>query len=185
MIKELMKDTEARMIKTREALATDLKSVRTGRASPAILDRVLVNYYGAPTGLNKLAVISAPEPQLLVVRPFDPTSIPAIEKAIMTADLGLNPGNDGRIVRVPIPRLTEKRRRDLVKVIKRRVEEAKVSLRNIRRDTLDDLRDFEHEKLISEDDKKRGQDDLQKLTDRYVKFVDEIGKRKEQDIMAI
>jgi len=185
MIKELMKDTESRMTKTQEALATDLKSVRTGRASPAILDRVLVDYYGVPTGLNKLAVVSAPEPQLLVVRPFDPTSISAIERAIMTADLGLNPGNDGRIVRIPIPRLTEERRRALVKVVKRRVEEAKISLRNIRRDTLDDLRDFENEKLISEDDKKRGQDELQKLTDRYVKVVDEIGERKEQEIMAI
>jgi len=185
MIKELMSDTETRMKKTRDALATDLKGVRTGRASPTILDRVLVNYYGSPTGLNKLAVVSAPEPQLLVVRPFDPASIVAIERAVMTADLGLNPGNDGRIIRIPIPRLTEERRRDLVKVVKRRVEEAKVSLRNIRRDTVDDLREFETEKLISEDDKKRGQDELQKLTDRYVKIVDEVGTRKEQDIMVI
>ncbi len=185
MIKELLQDTESRMVKTVQALEQDLKTVRTGRASPALVERVMVEYYGTPTPLNQLAVISAPEPNLLVVRPFDPTSLSDIEKAIMSADLGLNPGNDGRLIRVPIPRLTEERRREMVKRVSRRLEEAKVALRNIRRDTLDDLREYEGESLISEDDMKRGQDDLQELTDRYVEQVDEVGSHKEQDIMEI
>ncbi|MBN2006136.1 MAG: ribosome recycling factor [Anaerolineae bacterium] len=185
MLKDMMQETENRMGKTIEALEEDFKGVRTGRAAPALVDRVLVDYYGVPTPLNQLAVISAPEPQMLLVRPYDPSSVGAIERGILTAELGLNPSNDGRVVRIPIPRLTEERRRELVKVVKRRVEEAKVSLRNIRRDTLDDLRSFEDEKLISEDDRKRGQEDLQKLTDRFIEKVDEAGTRKEQEIMEI
>lgn len=185
MIKDILQETEERMGKTVESLEADLRSVRTGRASPAILDRVMVDYYGMPTPLNKLAVISAPEPQLLVVRPYDPSSIPALEKGILTGELGLNPSNDGRVIRIPIPRLTEERRRELVKVVKRRVEEAKVALRNIRRDTLESLREFEEEKLISEDDMKRGQDELQKLTDRYTVTIEEVGTHKEQEIMEI
>ncbi len=185
MIKDLLQETESRMLKTVEALETDLKSVRTGRASPALVERVLVEYYGTPTPLNQLAVISAPEPNLLVVRPYDPSSLSNIEKAIMQADLGLNPGNDGRIIRIPIPRLTEERRREMVKRVGRRVEEAKVALRNIRRDTLQELRDYEGESLISEDELARGQEQLQELTDRYIEEVDEVGARKEQDIMEI
>ena len=185
MIKESLQETESRMLKTLQALEVDLRTVRTGRASPALVDRVMVEYYGTPTPLNQLAVISAPEPNLLVIRPFDPASLGDIEKAIMTADLGLNPGNDGRLIRVPIPRLTEERRREMVKRVSRRVEEAKVSLRNVRRDTLDELREYEGESLISEDDLARGQDRLQELTDKYVEQVDEIGNRKEQDIMEI
>jgi ribosome recycling factor len=185
MIKELLQETESRMLKALQALEMDLRTVRTGRASPALVDRVLVEYYGSPTPLNQLAVISAPEPNLLVIRPFDPASLGDIEKAIMSADLGLNPGNDGRLIRVPIPRLTEERRREMVKRVSRRVEEAKVSVRNVRRDTLDELREYEGESLISEDDLARGQDQLQELTDTYVEQVDEIGKRKEQDIMEI
>ncbi len=185
MIKELMSETEERMDKTVESLEEDFKSVRTGRASPALVERVTVEYYGMPTPLNQLAAISAPEPQLLLIRPYDPSSIAAIEKGILQADLGLNPGNDGRVIRVPIPRLTEERRRELVKVVKRRVEEGKVALRNIRRDALEELREYESEKLISEDDRKRGQDELQKLIDRFTAKVDESGARKEQDIMEI
>lgn len=185
MIKDLLQETESRMLKTVEALETDLKSVRTGRASPALVERVLVEYYGTPTPLNQLAVISAPEPNLLVVRPYDPSSLSNIEKAIMQADLGLNPGNDGRIIRIPIPRLTEERRREMVKRVGRRVEEAKVALRNVRRDTLQELRDYEGESLISEDELARGQEQLQELTDRYIEEVDEVGARKEQDIMEI
>jgi ribosome recycling factor len=185
MIKELMSETEVRMDKTVEAMEEDFKSIRTGRASPALVERVTVEYYGMPTPLNQLAVISAPEPQLLLIRPYDAGSIAAIEKGILQADLGLNPGNDGRVIRIPIPRLTEERRRDLVKVVKRRVEESKIALRNIRRDTLEELREYESEKLISEDDLKRGQDELQKIIDRFVEKVDEAGARKEQDIMEI
>ncbi|MCU0522922.1 MAG: ribosome recycling factor [Anaerolineae bacterium] len=185
MIKDLMQETETRMEKTVEALDADLRTVRTGRASPALIERVLVEYYGTPTPLNQLAVISAPEPNLLVVRPFDPTSLGSIEKGIMAADLGLNPGNDGRLIRVPIPRLTEERRREMVKRVSRRVEEAKVALRNIRRDSLDELREYETESLISEDDLTRGQEQLQQMTDRYVEQVEQVGSRKELDIMEI
>lgn len=185
MIKELMTETEVRMDKTVEALEEDFKSIRTGRASPALVERVMVEYYGMPTPLNQLAVISAPEPQMLLIRPYDAGSIATIEKGILQADLGLNPSNDGRVIRIPIPRLTEERRRDLVKVVKRRVEESKVALRNIRRDTLEEIREYEGEKLISEDDLKRGQDELQKIIDRFVEKVDEAGARKEQDIMEI
>lgn len=185
MIKDLLHETESRMEKTIESLEDDLRSVRTGRASPALVERVTVDYYGVTTPLNQLAVISAPEPQLLLVRPYDPGSLSAIERGILQADLGLNPNNDGRIIRIPIPRLTEERRREMVKVVKRRVEEAKVSLRNIRRDALEDLRAFEDEKLISEDDMKQGQDDLQKMTERFTEKVDQIGARKEQEIMEV
>ncbi|HQE91246.1 MAG TPA: ribosome recycling factor [Anaerolineae bacterium] len=185
MIKELMSETEDRMVKTVESMEEDFKSIRTGRASPALVERVTVEYYGMPTPLNQLAAISAPEPQMLLIRPYDPSSIAAIEKGILQADLGLNPGNDGHVIRVPVPRLTEERRRELVKVVKRRVEEGKVALRNIRRDALEELREYENEKLISEDDRKRGQDELQKLIDRYTEKVDEIGAHKEQDIMEI
>jgi ribosome recycling factor len=185
MIKELISETEVRMDKTVEALEEDFKSIRTGRASPALVERVMVEYYGIPTPLNQLAVISAPEPQMLLIRPYDVGSIVAIEKGVLQADLGLNPGNDGRVIRIPIPRLTEERRRDLVKVVKRRVEESKVALRNIRRDTLEEMREYESEKLISEDDLKRGQDELQKVIDRFAEKVDEAGARKEQDIMEI
>ncbi len=185
MIKDLLEDTEDRMKKTMESLDEDFKSVRTGRASPALVERVTVTYYGVPTPLQQLAVISAPEPQMLLIRPYDPASVRDIEKGIMQAELGLNPSNDGRLVRIPIPRLTEERRIDLVKVVKKRVEEAKIALRNIRRDALEDMREYEDEKMISEDERKRGQDELQKLTDKYVEMIDEAGKYKEKDIMEI
>ena len=185
MIKELLQETESRMTRTVKSLEAELRTVRTGRASPALVERVMVQYYGTPTPLNQLAVISAPEPNLLVVRPYDPSSLSDIEKGIMQADLGLNPNNDGRIIRIPIPRLTEERRREMVKVVNRRVEEAKVALRNIRRDALEEMREYESESLISEDDLTRGQDHLQDLTDKYVEAVEEAGERKEKDIMEI
>ncbi len=164
MIKALMNETKTRMQKTLDAMEEDFKSIRTGRASPALVERVMVEYYGVPTPLNQLAVISAPEPQLL---------------------LGLNPSSDGRLIRIPIPRLTEERRRDLVKVVKRRMEESKIALRNIRRDALEELRLYESEKLISEDDRKRGQDEIQKTTNLFTEEVENLGMRKEQDIMEI
>ncbi len=185
MIKDLLAETEIRMTKAIEAMEDDFRGLRTGRAAPALLERVMVDYYGSPTPLKQLAVISAPEPQLLLVRPYDPGSIANIEKGILQADLGLNPSNDGRMVRIPIPRLTEERRREIVKVIKRRVEETKVALRNVRRDALEDLRAFESEKLISEDELKRGQEELQKVIDRFGEETDAIGSRKEQEIMEI
>ncbi|MBN1246895.1 MAG: ribosome recycling factor [Anaerolineae bacterium] len=185
MIQDLLNETEDRMVKTVQALELDLRTVRTGRASPALVERVTVDYYGTATPLIQLAVISAPEPNLLVVRPYDPSSLGTIEKAIQQADLGFNPNNDGRIIRIPIPRLTEERRREMVKQVSRRVEESRVALRNVRRDALNEMREYESEGLISEDDLTRGQDKLQELTDKYVEQVGDIGDRKEHDIMEI
>ncbi len=171
------------MRKSVEALEADLRTIRTGRASPALVERVMVEYYGTPTPLRQLAVISAPEPQLLTIRPYDPGSLGDIERGILKSELGLTPSNDGRIIRLPIPRLTEERRRDLAKLVRRRIEEGKVALRNIRREAMDDMREFEKEKLVSEDDFYRGKEDLQDLTDRYSKQMDEISARKQRDIL--
>jgi ribosome recycling factor len=183
MIKELLNDTEGHMHKAIEVLETDLRTIRTGRASPALVERVMVDYYGTLTSLNQLAVISAPEPQLLTIRPYDPGSLGDIERAILKSELGLTPSNDGRIIRLPIPRLTEERRRELAKLVRQRVEEGKVTLRNIRRDALDDMREFEKEKLVSEDDFYRGKDNLQDLTDRYSKQMDEVSTRKQREVL--
>lgn len=185
MIKELMRETEGKMKKAVEVLEADLRTLRTGRASPALVERVMVDYYGTPTPLNQLATISAPEPQLLTIRPYDPQSLADIERAILKSELGLTPNNDGKIIRLVIPRLTEERRRELVRVVRKRVEEGRVAIRNIRRDALEDLREFEKEKLISEDDFYRAKDDLQELTDRYIEQMEEVGQRKEEEIMSI
>jgi ribosome recycling factor len=182
MIKELLRDTQDRMDKTVQVLEADLRTIRTGRASPALVERVMVEYYGTPTPLNQLAVIGAPEPQLLTIRPYDPGSLGDIERAIQKSELGLTPVNDGRIIRLPIPRLTEERRQELAKMVRQRVEEGKVAVRNIRRETLDDLREFEKEKLIPEDDFYRGRDDVQDLTDRYIEQMDEISARKQREL---
>jgi ribosome recycling factor len=183
MIKDLLQETEDRMRKAVDVLESDLRAIRTGRASPALVERVMADYYGVPTALNRLAVISAPEPQLLTIRPYDPGALGDIERAILKSELGLTPSNDGRIIRLPIPRLTEERRRDLARMVRQRVEEGKVALRNIRREALDDLREFEKEKLVSEDDFYRGKDDLQDLIDRYTKQMDEISDRKQREIL--
>jgi ribosome recycling factor len=183
MYQQLLRETEKRMHKALEALKSDLRTIRTGRASPALLERVMVDYYGQPTPLNQLAVISAPEPSLLVVRPYDPESLEGIERAILKSDVGLTPSNDGRLIRLPIPRLTEERREELAKMVRQRVEEGKVALRNIRRDTLEDLREFEKEKLISEDEFYRGKDKLQDLIDRYTEKMEETSTRKQREIM--
>ncbi len=184
MIKDLLNEAEKNMRKAIEALESDLRTIRAGRASPALVERVTVEYYGALTPLNQLAVISAPEPQLLTIRPYDPGSLGDIERAILKSELGLTPSNDGRIIRLPIPRLTEERRRDLAKLVRQRVEEGKVSLRNIRRETMNDMREFEKEKLVSEDDFYRGKDDLQDLINRYTTQMDEINSRKQREILA-
>lgn len=185
MIREVLAETEDRMNKAVEALQLDLMGIRTGRASPALVERLRVEYYGTPTNLIELASISAPEPQLLTIRPWDAGAIKDIERAIQQSDLGLNPSNDGKLIRLSIPPLTEERRRDLTKVVAKRVEEARVAVRNCRRDGLNDMRELEKEKLISEDDFYVGKDDLQELTDKYIGIVDEIGKSKEQEIMEI
>jgi len=185
MINELMRETETRMKKTVQVLEGDLRAIRTGRASPALVEGVLVDYYGTPTPLNQLAVIGAPEPQLLTIRPYDPSSLDEIERAILKSDLGLTPSNDGKIIRLVIPSLTEERRTELVRMVNRRVEEAKIALRNIRREALEDLREFEKEKMISEDEFYRARDDLQDLIDRFVEQVEEIGKRKAKEVMEV
>lgn len=185
MIDDLLKEIEARMKKAEEVLQGDLATIRTGRASPALVEKLRVNYYGTPTPLNQLAAISVPEPRLMIIRPYDPTSLSEIEKAILKSDLGLTPLNDGKVIRLPIPRLTEERRQELVRVVGRRVEEARVAIRNCRRDGLQDLREMEKEKLISEDEHYRAREDMQKLTDKYVERVDEVGRAKEAEIKEV
>jgi ribosome recycling factor len=185
MIADAMDDAENRMKKAVEVLREDLMTIRTGRASPALVERLKVEYYGTATPLNQLAAISAPEPRLLIIRPWDPTAASEIEKAILKSELGLTPNNDGTIIRLPIPRLTEERRLELSKLVGRRVEEGRIAVRNIRRDVQDDLRAFEKEKLITEDDLHDGRKKLQDLHDKYVELMDEIGKAKEQEIMEV
>ncbi|HAL62456.1 MAG TPA: ribosome recycling factor [Chloroflexi bacterium] len=185
MIDDLLKETEARMKKAVEVLQGDLATIRTGRASPALIERLRVDYYGTPTPLNQLAAISVPEPRLMIIKAYDPTSLSEIERAILKSDLGLTPVNDGKLIRLPIPRLTEERRQELVRVVGRRVEEARVAIRNCRRDALRDLREMEKEKLISEDEHYRAREDMQKLTDNYVERVDEVGRAKETEIKEV
>ncbi|MCL7453164.1 MAG: ribosome recycling factor [Anaerolineae bacterium] len=185
MIDDVLQDLRERMSKTVEVLQDDLLSIRTGRASPALVEKLPVEYYGSLTPLIQLASIAVPEPRLLVVRPFDPSALPDIERAILRSDLGLTPMNDGKLIRLSIPRLTEERRRELVRVVARRVEEARVAIRNLRRDALKDLQEFEKEKMISEDDFFRAKDEVQALTDEYIQKIDEIGQRKEEEVMEV
>jgi ribosome recycling factor len=185
MIDEVMADVRERMVKSVDALQEDLLAIRTGRASPALVERLSVEYYGTIMPLNQLASIAVPEPRLLVIRPWDASALAEIERAIQKSDLGLTPMNDGKLIRLNIPRLTEERRRDLVKMVARRVEEAHVSIRNLRRDALQDLKDYEKEKMISEDDYYEGRDKVQELTDKFIEKIDEIGRRKEAEIMEI
>ncbi|GMQ77524.1 MAG: ribosome recycling factor [Anaerolineae bacterium] len=185
MVRELMQEAELRMRGAIGSLESDLQSYRTGRASPHLLDRIEVEMYGVLVPLNQLASISVPEPQQLAIRPYDQNSISSIEKAILKSDLGLTPNNDGKIIRLNIPRLTEERRRDLSRLVGKRVEEAKVAVRNVRRDTLNDLREYKDEKIISENQFFISQDDLQDLTDKYIEQVDELGLRKEAEIMEV
>nr|TKJ31847.1 MAG: ribosome recycling factor [Chloroflexi bacterium B3_Chlor] len=185
MIEDVMKETEGRMKKSVEALQNDLINIRTGRASPALVERLQVDYYGTLVPLNQLSTISVPEPRLMVIRPYDPSSLPDIEKAILKSELGLTPGNDGKVIRLSVPRLTEERRRELVKMVQKRVEEGRIAVRNCRRDSLQDMRELEKEKLISEDDHYRGKDRMQELTDNYTEKMDEIGAAKEEQIMEV
>jgi ribosome recycling factor len=168
-----------------EALQDDLLGIRTGRASPALVEKLAVEYYGTLTPLNQMASIAVPEPRLLVIRPWDPSALADIERAILKSDLGLTPMNDGKLIRLSIPRLTEERRRELVKVVARRVEEARIAIRNLRRDALKDLQEFEKEKMISEDEFFRAKDEVQELTDEFTGRMDEIGQRKEEEVMEI
>ena len=185
MIRELLQDAETRMVGALNALESDLLTFRTGRASPHLLDRVTVEAYGAEVALNQVASVSVPEPQQLAIRPYDANILSEIERAILKSDIGITPNNDGKIIRLTMPRLTEERRQDLTRQVGRRVEEAKVAVRNIRRDVLNDLREFKNENLISEDAFYAAQDDLQELTDRYIEQIDEAGAEKEREIMEV
>lgn len=185
MLREVYQEAEVRMKGAIQSLEDDLAGIRTGRASPALVERLQVEYYGSPTPLIQLASISVPEARSLLIRPFDASSLKAIERAILASDLGLTPNNDGKAIRLNLPPLTEERRRDLVKVVHNRVEDARVAARNVRRDSIRDLREFEQEKLISEDEQHRGEEELQKITDRYIEEMNAIGERKEKEILEV
>jgi len=182
---DVIKSTKEKMDKTISFYKEELKSVRTGRANVAIFDNVKVDYYGNPTPLSQVGTLSAPEPRLITISPWEPTLIPEIEKAIQNSNMGLNPSNDGKLVRVPIPQLTEERRKEYVKLCKKMGEDTKVAVRNERRSANDAIKKLEKDKEISEDDMKKYQDEVQKITDDYIKKIDELTDAKEKDIMEI
>jgi ribosome recycling factor len=182
-VDDIHQTTHDKMQKSIEVLKHEMATIRTGHASPSLLDRVQVDYFGTPTPINNLATVSAPEARLLTIQPWDRQTLAAIEKAIQKSDLGLNPSNDGTVIRLAIPALNDERRRDLVRVVQRRLEEARVAIRNCRRDAVESLRKEERDKTLSEDDMKRGQERIQKLTDQFVAEVDEVGKAKEREIL--
>jgi ribosome recycling factor len=185
MINDVLQEFEGSLKKAVDVLRQTLSAIRSGRASTGLVEHLQVEAYGAPMPLNQLANISVPESRLIVIQPYDGGMIKAIEKAIQNSDIGINPSNDGRLIRLGIPALTEERRRDLTKVVRTRVEEVKVSARNQRREAIDDLKQLESEKLISEDDLRRGQERVQQLTDKYIGDLDQVGKDKEAELLAV
>ncbi len=185
MIKEILQDAEDRMKKSIEVFRRDLASTRAGRATPSLLDRIVVDYYGEMLPVNQLATVSVPEPRLLVIQPWDQNAVASIDKAIQKSDLGIPPRRDGHIIRLAIPQLTEERRHDLVKACRKKAEEERVAIRNIRRDANDMVRGLEKDGDASEDEVRRALDDIQKLTDRYVQSVDGILQGKEEEIMEV
>jgi len=185
MIDDVLADAKDRMGKAVEALRKELATIRTGRAHPGLIEHLRVDYYGAPTPLNQLATISVPEPRLLVIQPWDRQSLGNIEKAVHKADLGLNPINDGNVIRLVIPQLTEERRKDLAKVVRKKVEEGRVAVRNVRRDRHDELRRLQREKEISEDAQYLAQEELQKLTDGFIQEIERVGEEKEAELLAV
>ncbi|HMD89557.1 MAG TPA: ribosome recycling factor [Anaerolineaceae bacterium] len=185
MIKETNKEAETRMKSAIQALTDDLAGIRTGRASPTLVEHLQVEYYGTETPLMQLASISVPDPRSLMIRPFDLSTLKSIERAILASELGLTPNNDGKVIRLNLPPLTEERRRDLVKVVHARLEESRVAVRNVRRDLMKDLREYEHEKLITEDDLEMAEEELQKLTDKMIQQIDAVGEHKQKEIMEV
>jgi ribosome recycling factor len=185
MIDELLVDGRERMAKSVDAIRHEFGSVRTGRASPGLLDRISVDYYGATTPLKQLATISAPEPRLITVQPYDRSSIKAIERAILESDVGLTPGNDGSLIRLSVPELTEERRRQLVKVVRHIAEEGRVAIRNVRRDVMHDLRELKDAGEAGSDDEHRAEVELQKVTDARIAELDELLKHKEEEILEV
>jgi ribosome recycling factor len=185
MTDDVMKDAEVHMQKAIDALRRELLTIRTGRATPALVERVMVEYYGTPTPLNQVAGITAPEARLLMISPWEKNMIGPIEKAIQKAELGFNPTNDGKVIRIAVPQLTEQRRREFVKLIKHHVEECRVAIRNIRRHAMNDLKELEDEKLIAEDEHKRANEKLQALVDRYIRDAEHVGDAKEAEVMEV
>ncbi|SCZ76870.1 ribosome recycling factor [Acidaminobacter hydrogenoformans] len=185
MIQDVKKTFEEKMQKTVNVFNEELHAIRAGRANPQLLDRVVVDYYGSPTPLKSLATIAAPEPRMLTVQPYDVSALKDVEKAIMIADLGLNPSNDGKVIRIAIPILTEERRKDLIKVAKKTGEDAKIAIRNERRDANDKLKKMNKNSEITEDDLKSAEADVQKMTDKYIKQIDDLLVQKEKEIMEV
>jgi ribosome recycling factor len=185
MLKEIYQEAEARMKGAIQSFEEDLSGIRTGRAHPALVEKLAVEYYGMPTPLMQLAAISIPEPRQILIRPFDASTLKTIERAILASDLGLTPNNDGKSIRLNLPTLTEERRRDLVKLVHHRAEEGRVAVRNVRRDLIKDLHDFEKEKMISEDEQKKGEEELQKITDRFIELIGSISEHKEKEILEV
>ena len=184
-VDELLADAQSRMQKSVEAAQTEFSTLRTGRPSPALLDRVQIDYYGQQTPLKQLATIGAPEPRMLTIQPFDPNSVATIERAILESDLGLTPSNDGKLIRLPIPQLTEERRKDLVKVVRQMAEDGKVAVRNVRRDAIHHLKELVDKGEVGSDEEHRAEERVQKLTDDHVHEIDELLKRKEAEIMEV
>lgn len=185
MVKDLIKETENHMKMTIEATKKEFQTIRTGRASAGLLDRVVVEYYGNPSPLNQVASITVPDPRTIVIQPWDKTLLAAIEKAILKADLGLNPVNDGTVIRLPVPQLTEERRKELVKVVRKEAEEKRVVIRNLRRDANDKIKSLEKGGKITEDESKKGLDEIQKLTDKYIAEIDKLLAQKEKEILEV
>lgn len=185
MSKETLQQLEDKMKKTVEVLNKELNGLRAGRATPALLDKIIVDYYGTPTPVNQLATISVPEPRLLVIQPWDRNIVPQIEKAILKSDLGVTPVSDGYLIRINIPPLTQEKRKDLVKVVNKKAEEARVAIRNLRREVNDQVKGEEKKGNISEDEAKRTLDEIQKLTDKYIKKIDQAVEAKEKEIMEV
>lgn len=185
MMGAVLAEAEQHMAKAVEHLEHDLSTIRTGRANAGLVDRLHVDYYGSEMPLNQLASINVPEARLLVIQPWDKGSIPAIEKAIMKSELGLTPSNDGNVIRIALPQLTEERRRDLVKLVHRRVEDGRVAIRNVRRQSHDDLRELRKENMATDDDVKSGEQRLQRVTDRFIAEADRLGQQKEAEVMAV
>ncbi|MDD4438428.1 MAG: ribosome recycling factor [Tissierellia bacterium] len=185
MYKELVIKSEDSMKKSISFLKEELATIRAGKANPKLVDKIQVSYYGTMTPLNQIANISVPEPRMLLIQPWDANALKDIERALLTSDLGINPANDGKIIRLIIPVLTEERRKDLLKVVKREIENTKIAVRNIRRDTNDEIKKLEKQSEISKDDLKRAEEEMQKLTDRYISIIDDIYKDKEIEILEV
>jgi len=185
MVDDLIQDAARRMDKSVEAVRHEFNSVRTGRASPALLDRIQVDYYGQKTPLKQLATIGAPEPRLLTIQPFDPNSLRSIERSIQESDLGLTPSNDGKLIRLPIPQLTEERRKELVKIVRQMAEDGRVAVRNVRRDVMHHLKELVDKGEVGSDEERRAEERVQKLTDEHTHTIDELLKKKEAEILEV